>query len=166
MHLDTPEEGITLEELFAGRDFDIEAAKDRFAKLMTQEGLPNGDRTMTYNTRLAQELASWVDSCSDRGEIHHALFQAYFAQDINLACIEELIQITGKIGLSEDKAREVLETRSFREIVDSDWQRCHELTVTGVPTFVVGDQRINGAQSYEILEELLVESGAVARDCD
>jgi len=39
-----------------------------------------------------------------------------------------------------------------------------ELGITGVPAFVVGDQRVTGAQSYEILEELVLGAGAVARD--
>ena len=166
LHPDTPEEGLTLGELFAGRNLDLAAAKDRLATLMTQEGLPHGDRTMTYNSRLAQELASWAESRLDRGEIHDALFQAYFVQGINLARIEELVRIARQVGLSEDEAREVLDTRRFREAVDTDWRRCRESGITGVPAFVVGDQRVTGAQSYEILEELVLGAGAIARDGD
>lgn len=48
-------------------------------------------------------------------------------------------------------AREVLALRRFRQAVDADWQRCRELGVTGVPTFVIGDQGLLGAQPYEVL---------------
>ena len=164
LHPDTPEEGLTLEELFAGGKLDVAAAKKRLAELMTQEGLPHGDRTMSYNSRLAQELASWAESRLDPGKIHDALFQAYFVQGINLARIEELVRIARQVGLAEDEAREVLDTRRFREVVDADWQRCRELGITGVPAFGVGDQRITGAQPYEILEDLVLGAGAVARD--
>jgi hypothetical protein len=47
LHPDTPAEGLTLEELFAGRNIDIPEAKARMAALMVQEGLPYGDRTNT-----------------------------------------------------------------------------------------------------------------------
>lgn len=163
LHPETPEEGLTLEELFAGEKLDVAAAKERLAGLMTQEGLPHGDRTMSYNSRLAQELASWAESRLDPGKIHDALFQAYFVQGINLARIEELVRIASQVGLAEAEAREVLETRHFRDAVDADWRRCRELGITGVPAFVVGDQRITGAQSYEILENLVLGAGAVAR---
>ena len=35
--------------------------------------------------------------------------------------------------------------------------------VTGVPTFVVGDRAVVGAQPYEALEKLVVEAGAELR---
>jgi hypothetical protein len=56
LHPDTPEEGLTLEQLFVGLPMDIPAAKTRMARLMADEGLPYGDRTMTYNSRLADHF--------------------------------------------------------------------------------------------------------------
>ena len=48
---------MTLEALFAGRNYDIEASKQRLKQVAKELGLPLGDRKMTYNSRLAQELA-------------------------------------------------------------------------------------------------------------
>lgn len=164
LHPDTPEEGQTLEELFARRNIDVPAAQSRMAQLMAEEGLPYGTRTMTYNSRLAQELGKWAETQPGGETIHEALFQAYFVDNVNLAKIDELIKIAERIGLPVGKAREVLEERQFREAVDADWQRSHALGVTGVPTFVVGNQGLVGAQPYEQLEALLISSGAVKRD--
>ena len=61
LHPDTPADGLTLEQLFAGRDIDIRAAQARMTRLMAEEGLPYGTRTMTYNSRLAQELGRGTD---------------------------------------------------------------------------------------------------------
>ena len=47
LHPKTPTEGITLEELFAGRNIDIQASQQRLQSVMQQEGLPYGDRSMT-----------------------------------------------------------------------------------------------------------------------
>ena len=49
LHPETPDEGQTLEELFAGRDYDIDAAYRRMKGLMDAEGLDYGQRTHTYN---------------------------------------------------------------------------------------------------------------------
>ncbi len=46
--------------------------------------------------------------------------------------------------------------------VDRDWARAAELGVTGVPTFLVGDRGVVGAQPYEALEQLVTEAGAEA----
>lgn len=156
LHPNTPEEGLTLEELFAGRNVNVSASQERMAKRMLQEGLAYGDRTMTYNSRLAQELATWAESRRDNREIHNALFQAYFVRGINLARVDELVRIAGQVGLSKEEAKEVLENRRFHNAVNVDWQRSHALGVTGVPTFIVENQRVAGAQPYEVLKKLVL----------
>ena len=42
LHPKTPDEGITLEQLFAGRNVDIQAAQTRLQNVMQREGLPYG----------------------------------------------------------------------------------------------------------------------------
>lgn len=155
LHPDTTEDGLTLEQLFAGRNIDIAASQQRMAELMAKEGLPYGQRTMTYNSRLAQELAKWADTLQEGHNIHDALFRAYFVDNINLAKIDNLVAIAEKVGLPSDEARSVLESGQFRSAVDEDWQRSRELGITGVPTFVVGDRGLVGAQPYEQLEAFI-----------
>jgi len=53
LHPDTPDEGLSLQQFFAARSFDIEAMQARLAALMAEEGLPFSQRTMTNNSRLA-----------------------------------------------------------------------------------------------------------------
>jgi predicted DsbA family dithiol-disulfide isomerase len=164
LHPDTPAEGLTLEQLFAGRDMDIPTAKARMTQLMADEGLPYGDRTMTYNSRLAQELAKWAETQPGGNAIHDALFHAYFVGGLNVARIETLVEIAHQVGLSCDDAREVLESRRFQDAVDADWRRSQALGITGVPTFVAGDRAAVGAQPYEVLERLVIEAGAKTVD--
>jgi len=153
LHPDTPDEGLTLEQLFAGRSFDIEAAQTRLSILMAGEGLPYGQRTMTYNSRRAQELAKWAETQEGGAAIHDALYRAYFVDGLNIAQIDNLMVVVRKLGLPEDEAREVLVTRRFRAVVDADWKRCRDVGVTAVPTFVVGNQGVAGAQPYEALDK-------------
>ena len=129
LHPDTPEEGLTLEQLFAGRDIDIPAAKTRMVRQMADESLDYGDRTMTYNSR---------------------------------ALADTLVKIAEQVGLHIDEAREVLDSRRFKEAVDADWQRSSELGVTGVPTFVAGGRVVVGAQPYEELENLVISAGTIS----
>lgn len=163
LHPDTPEEGQTLEQLFAGRNIDIPAAQARMSRLMAEEGLTYGTRTMTYNSRLAQELAKWAETQSGGEKIHDALFQAYFVDNLNIAKIENLVKIAAQIGVSANEANDVLEHRLIRAAVDADWQRSRDLGITGVPTFVMGDQGLVGAQPYEQLEALVLSAGAARR---
>ena len=62
LHPETPAEGRSMAELYAGRNVDPEAMYQRMKGLMDAEGLPYGRRTHTYNSRLAQELGKWADT--------------------------------------------------------------------------------------------------------
>lgn len=164
LHPDTPDEGLTLEELFAGRGKNIEEMRLRLKKVAEELGLPLGKRTKTYNSRLAQELAKWAESKDKGDEFHHAVFRAYFVDGKNIAQTDELAGLAQRVGLSADEARIILRTRSFREAVDADWMRSHQMGITAVPTFVMGREAVVGAQPYEVLEQFLIRNKVKKRN--
>ena len=155
LHPETPDSGIPLEELFRGRGYDIEAMKQRMSGLMAEENLPYGNRTHTYNSRFAQELAKWGESFPEGEALNLKLFKAYFGEGRNLAEPVVLLEVAEAAGLDRDAAEEMIRKRSFRDAVDADWKRAHELGVTVVPTFVSGNRGLVGAQPYEALEQLI-----------
>jgi predicted DsbA family dithiol-disulfide isomerase len=163
LHPETPAEGRSLAELYAGRGLDPEAVYMRMKKLMDAEGLPYGRRTHTYNSRLAQELGKWAEGESGGNAIHDALFRAYFVDARNIGDPEVLIDVARAVGLAPQTARTVLAERRYKEAVDADWRKSREYGVTGVPTFVAGRYGVVGAQPYEVLEELLLRAGAARR---
>jgi predicted DsbA family dithiol-disulfide isomerase len=158
LHPDTPQEGRSLEELFAGRGYDVAQMQAQMRARMQAEGLPYGNRTMTYNSRLAQELGAWADTQPGGEAIHDALFRAYFVDARDIGDPEVLVEIAASVGLSADQAREVIEKRTHRAAVDADWELSRRYGVTGVPTFVIGNQGVVGAQPYETLEELVKQA--------
>ena len=158
LHPDTPAEGRSLEDLFAGRKVDRKAMHAQMKARMDAEGLPYGERTMTYNSRLAQELGKWAETQPDGDAIHDALFRAYFVEARDISQPAVLLDIVERVGLSVDGAREALETRTFKAAVDADWELSRRYGVTGVPTFVAGRSGVVGAQPYEALEELVREA--------
>ena len=158
LHPETPQAGRSLEDLFAGRGFDIPKMQAQMRARMQAEGLPYGNRSMTYNSRLAQELGAWADTEPGGEAIHDALFRAYFVDGVNIGDPDALAKIAVAVGLPEAQAREVLEERTFKAAIDADWEKSHEYGVTGVPTFVIGRQGVVGAQPYEALEQLVKQA--------
>ena len=122
---------------------------------MTAEGLPYGERTMTYNSRLAQEVGKWADTQPGGDAFHDALFRAYFVEARDISRPAVLLDVVEQIGLPVDDAREVLERRTFKDAVDADWALSREYGISGVPTFVAGGYGVVGAQPYEALEALV-----------
>ena len=155
LHPETPAEGRALADLFAGRNYDLRAMYEQMKARMTTEGLPYGERTMTYNSRLAQELGKWADTQPGGEAIHDALFRAYFVEARDISRSAVLLDVVERVGLPVDAAREVLERRTFKDAVDADWELSREYGITGVPTFVAGRYGVVGAQPYEALEALV-----------
>jgi predicted DsbA family dithiol-disulfide isomerase len=163
LHPDTPEDGLTLEELFAGRNLDIKQVMLRLKQVSDELGLPLGERKKTYNSRLAQELAKWAESKGKGDEYHKAAFRAYFVEGRNIGKVDELVSLTRSLGLPEKEAETVLKSRTFKKAVDDDWSRSHRMGITAVPTFVIDRQSVVGAQPYEVLEEFLKKNNVKKR---
>lgn len=163
LHPETPDEGRSLEELFAGRGMDLEAMYERMKALMAEEGLEYAERTHTYNSRLAQELACWADTQPGFEAIHMALYRAYFVDRKNVGDVEVLVELAASVGLDPDEARAVLTERRFSHAIDEHWHHSRGVGVTGVPTFVAGGYGVVGAQPYESLEKFMTHVGATER---
>ena len=129
--------------------------RQQMTGLMEEAGLPYGKRTMTYNSRLAQELGKWADTQEGGEDIHDNLYRAYFVENTNIGDIDELVKIAESTALDGVQARSIIEQRLFEKQVDQDWQRSREYGITGVPTFFSNDLMVVGCQPYEQLEKFV-----------
>jgi len=155
LHPETPDEGRTLADLFAGRGLDIPGMLARLKLTAENLGLPFGTRTMTYNSRKAQELGKWAESLGRGEEFHRQVFQAYFARGSNIAQVAILKGLAADVGLMPEEAAEVIAEGRYAEAVDRDWARSRQMGITAVPTFIYRGRSVVGAQPYEALRELV-----------
>ena len=152
-----------LEQLFANSPVDIEQMMRHLRKTAEELGLPFGKREKTYNSRLAQELGLWAESKNKGDVFHTAVFKAYFVDGKNIAKIPVLVDLAASVELPGEEAAEVLETRAFKAAVDADWNLSREKGITAVPTFVMNQDKLVGAQPYETLVKLLEAHGVKKR---
>jgi predicted DsbA family dithiol-disulfide isomerase len=156
LHPETPEEGQSLKDLFRNRPpEDLAAMRNHMRNLMQEAGLPYGDRTMTYNSRLAQELGCWADTQDSVADIHDLLFRAYFVENQNINDVDVLVSLASEAGLDQTEARRVLDGRLFSPQINKDWERAWQSGVTGVPTFTSRELYVVGCQPYEVLERFV-----------
>ncbi len=160
LHPETPEEGLSIAKLYAGRNLDPEEVYQQMKSRMEAEGLPYGKRTHTYNSRRAQEIGKWADTQKNGEPLHDALYRTYFVDNKNIGDIDVLFDVVNSVGLDAKEALRILEEGLFVGAVDSDWEKSRAYGVTGVPTFVAGGYGVVGAQPYEALEKLMKQAGA------
>ena len=127
-------------------------------------GLPFGKREKTFNSRLAQELGKFAEQQQKGDDYHNALFRAYFADGLNIGLSSTLVELGVSLGLNPASVQDVLKKRLFKEAVDKDWTRSHQMGVNAVPTFMMNGMSLVGAQPYEKLAQMMVTSGVKKRD--
>ena len=125
--------------------------------------LPFGDRKMTFNSRLAQELGKWAEKLGKGDAFHDAVFRAYFADGRNIAEVNILADIATSVGLDAKEAHDMIAARTFKEAVDTDWTRAYESRVTAVPTFVMNGQTLVGAQTFNALTDFALQNNVKRR---
>jgi predicted DsbA family dithiol-disulfide isomerase len=163
LHPETPPEGRSLEELFNASSLQVSQMVGQLKVTAERLGLEFGDRHMTYNSRLAQELGIWAEE-HGRGDAYHmAVFRAYFGLGENIAMRENLLRLVDQAGLPVDEAREVIDSRSYSTPVDEDWQLSRSSGITAAPTFVMAESRLVGAQDYPTLQGLMLQHGVGRR---
>lgn len=155
LHPETPLQGRSLEDLFAGRGMDIPKMLEHLKQTADQLSLPFGHRTMTYNSRHAQELGKWAEAQEKGDAYHHRVFQAYFVDGHNISRPEVLSDLAAAVGLNGDEALEILRRGDFKDAVDNDWHRSRQMGIHAVPTFQMNGRRLVGAQTYDALSGLI-----------
>ena len=138
---------------------EVIARNQRMKENMDREGLPyNPERNVSYNSRLAQEMAKWAETKGKAEQVANALFGAYFVDVKNIGKTDVLSKIAEDNGLPPDEATDVLLSRKFKAAVDDDWRRCATYGVNAVPTFLAGRYMMVGAHPYEELERLVQQA--------
>jgi predicted DsbA family dithiol-disulfide isomerase len=154
LHPETPEEGQSLEELFAGR-YDIEATMQRCKQVAAELDLPFSERTHTYNSRRAQEMGKWAEDQGAGEAFHMAVYRAYYVDGSNIALPDKLAEIAESVGLDPDVSLLALDKRRYAAQVDDDWKRAREFGISSIPTIVYQEHALVGFQPYAHYRRLI-----------
>ena len=161
LHPETPAEGRALRDMFS--DDQIDQMLPRIMEAGAVLGLKIVKRTHTYNSRNAQELGKWAESEGKGDEFRNAVYQSYFAEGKNIALPEVLAAICEGVGLVPKAALTTLEEGTFSAAVDSDWEASRSKGIRAVPTVLLGNKALQGAQPYDALESVAKSAGLVKR---
>jgi len=148
-----------LETKFGGKDKAVEVYA-RIAEAAEAAGLnlDFGAIQRTPNTLNAHRLIHWAGIEGRQTPVVSALFRAYLVEGRDIGDIDVLSDIADGAGLDAAMVRQLLQGDSDVEDIRARDAWARDKGVTGVPTFVVGQQHaVPGAQPPELWAQVIAE---------
>jgi predicted DsbA family dithiol-disulfide isomerase len=118
-------------------------------------------RSRIYNTFDAHRLLHWAELEGRQLALKHALFRAYFSEGENPGAHEVLIRIAGEVGLDAARAKAILSSDAYAEVVRRQQRFYLDQGINAVPAVIVNDRHlIQGGQPVKVFEQALRQIAA------
>lgn len=116
----------------------------------------NFENLSPANTFDAHRLAKLAEQEGLGAEAAEKLLEAYFVEAKQIGTHDVLLKIAEEVGISKERASEVLASEEFAADVKSDIEEARQIGVQGVPFFVIDRKyAISGAQPAETFANAL-----------
>lgn len=107
-------------------------------------------------TRLAFEGLEFAKDHGAGDEYNGGVMRAFFQQSEDIGNPEVLTRVASAAGLNAEAFRKALDERIYGERVRELLRHAMEdVQVTGLPLFLIGQARLSGVQSREVLESTI-----------
>lgn len=107
-------------------------------------------------TDLAHEGYHFAKENGKAKEYNDRVYKAFFQEDKNIGEVEVLTALAKEVGLDEQAFKEALVYRKYQETQRIALDHAYnEAQITGVPTFIIGDERISGAMDQEGFRQVI-----------
>lgn len=118
-------------------------------------------KRFTCNTFDAHRLVKWAGELGKQTGMKQVLFEAYFGRAEDVSDHNVLLDCVESLGLDPAKAREILDSDDYANVVREDEATYRQAGVSAVPAFIInGKYLISGAQEPDTLVQAFEEIGA------
>ena len=156
IHPEWPAAGMAAAEYRRGMDPETRRMMwARIASLGETVELEMKSPELLANSRLALEAAEFAKECGKAEIFEERIFRAYFNENLNIGSQGVLGELAAEVGLDRDELNLALESNRYERRLNDNALAAHERGVDGVPTFFVGDYPLVGAQSEQVMRQIL-----------
>ncbi|MDW5444327.1 DsbA family oxidoreductase [Polaromonas sp. SM01] len=118
-------------------------------------------RGRIYNTFDAHRLLHWAEEEGRQLALKEALFKAYFTDGENPGSHEVLARVAGEVGLNVARAKAILASDEYADVVREREQFYQRQGIHSVPAIIINDKHlISGGQPVEVFEQALRQIAA------
>jgi len=114
------------------------------------------DEPRIYNTFNAHRLLHWARESGLQTELKLAFFSLFFQEQGSFSDEEELLNCVKKVGLSRERAAEILQSNEYSDAVKTGLNFAHQNGITSVPTYIFDNKyMVTGGQPANTFIEVL-----------
>jgi len=152
LHPEIPPEGSTSPPVQPDR---WKAMNDHLSQLAAEEGLELSRPETRSNSHLSLIADLFARDQGQQEPFHTRMFQAYWQQQRNIGRREVVLDVARESGLDTAELEQAIDDGRYEPELAAAYEQAHDYGISGVPTYIIGDYKIVGAQPYEVLEQAL-----------
>jgi predicted DsbA family dithiol-disulfide isomerase len=156
IHPEWPAEGMPASEYRAGMDPEMRRAVwERIKGMAADAGFSMKPPEVLTNSRLALEAAEFARELGKSDAFQERVYRAYFNEGLNIGKRDVLAGLAADAGIAADDLNAALESNRYSLRLKNNALAANQRGVSGVPTFFVGEFPMVGAQSVDVMRQLL-----------
>lgn len=154
IHPETPKEGALTEELPFPKGY-LEMAYANVKRLADEDGLTLKFTRKLPNSRLALYISEFARKKGKFDEFHKLVLDKYWIDGKDIGDKHLLLDIAESVGLERNEIENYLTTEEPYNEVQKSLKEIRAYGLNGVPSFVIEDRLIFGAQSYTTFKKVI-----------
>ncbi len=154
IHPETPKEGTELKNLPFPKEY-LEMMMSNIVKLADDVGITLKLTDKLPNSRLALYFSEFARQKGKFDEFHKLVFDAYWKDGQDIGNQDFLLSIAESIGFKRSEILEYIDSEEPYEELKKSLRELRKYGINGVPTFIIGDRIVVGAQPYEVFENVI-----------
>jgi predicted DsbA family dithiol-disulfide isomerase len=156
IHPEWPAEGMPAAEWRNGMDPAArQAVWQRIQAMARAAGFEMKPPELLTNSRLSLEAAEFAKEAGVGEDFEERVYRAYFYEGSNIGSQSALADLAADVGLSRDDLNLALDSGRYALRLKNNAMVAHQNGVSGVPTFFIGEYPLVGAQSEDVMRQVL-----------
>jgi len=154
IHPETPKDGALIEDLPFPKGY-IETAFTNVKRLADEDGLTLKFSEKLPNSRLALYISEFARKKGKFLQFHKLVLKAYWLEGKDIGDKSLLLDLAESIGLNKKEIENYLNTDEPFKAVQKSLKELRRYGINGVPSFIIENRLIFGAQPYEIFKKVI-----------
>jgi predicted DsbA family dithiol-disulfide isomerase len=156
IHPEWPPEGIPAGQVSAPSDMDARrAAWRRITAMAEAEGLEIKAPAVFTSSRAALAACEFAREQGGADELEGRIYRAYFVEGANIGDANLVARLGAECGFDENQVAQAIRAPQYELRLKNNALVARQRSVSGVPTFFIGEYPLVGAQSSQVMRQIL-----------